>query len=147
MYSGYPNTHTRIPDTIWYSNYWQRNYTCRLTLKQCTFSVVSMVKTPPLNDHLFSRLSNYSSVVSYGQTPEIIMINYIAGTKNGPGFTSWAVLVGWLGLREELMDTVDFWFAALVAAESEGLSWSHCWMKSCEFGVSWRTAGRLLWNN
>ncbi len=65
-----------------------RNYTCRLTLKQCTFRVVSMVKTPPLNDHLFSRLSNYSSVVSYRQTPEIIMINHIAGTKNGPGFTS-----------------------------------------------------------
>lgn len=44
-----------------------------------------MVKTPPLNDHLFSLLSNYSSVVSYRQTPEIIMMNYIAGTKHGPG--------------------------------------------------------------
>lgn len=57
-----------------------------------------MVKTPTLNDHLFSLLSNYSSVVSYRQTPEIIfMINDTAGNKNGRGLPAelfW--LAGWV---------------------------------------------------
>lgn len=57
-----------------------------------------MVKTPTLNDHLFSLLSNYSSVVSYRQTPEIIfVINDTAGNKNGRGLPAelfW--LAGWV---------------------------------------------------
>jgi len=56
------------------------------------------VKTPTVNDHLFSLLSNYSSVVSYRQTPELIMINDIAGTKK----------MGW-GLPDE-----QFWLAGWV---------------------------------
>jgi len=58
------------------------------------------VKTPTVNNHLFSLLSNYSSVVSYRQTPELIMINDIAGTKKWDGvyqMSSSGWLVGFEG--------------------------------------------------
>lgn len=50
---------------------------------------------------------------------------------------------GWGMVVEE--ERLSFWVLLLVVDEDEALGCSHCWMKSWEFGVSWRTAGRLLW--